>query len=585
MKRSKKSKFMDFLKIKIPIYIVSVFLAVVSVFFGLLPYYMVYRLLIKITEYGDIKTVLIYAVVILLSFTLQILMHSLSTALSHKTAFSILKSVRISITEKMMQMPLGYKQIKGSGYFHSMLIDSIERLEYPLAHAIPETTSNVLIPLCIIGMIFMADWRVGVSVLLPTAITLIFYLPMYFGIMNEFADTYYKALQNMNGRVIEYIRGNKEIKIFRKEDEAFSEYEKAINQYERATLKLYNRMYFAVSPSFVILSSLLSAVLTVGGVLYCKGILTAELYIFSMLVSVGIGNSLLKFTEFMDNFYHIKNGARIIDEVLAAPELQEPGENTRVIPNKEIVMHNVSFAYEDVQVLKNVSVVFPENGKTAIVGPSGSGKTTVANLISRFWDMSEGIITIGGIEYRDLSLEQLMKHINYVTQDTFLFNMSLMDNIRLGRPGATDNEVIEAAKKAQCHEFISAMHKGYYTIAGDEGAKLSVGQRQRIVIARAILKDAPILILDEATAYADMENQEKLQRSIGELCKNKTLILIAHRLSTVVDCDQIIVMEKGKVNEVGTHDELLKKSRLYSQMWKIHEKSRKWKIKGEESLC
>lgn len=587
MEQFRKKRFADFVKQQAPAYFVSVFLAIVGVFFGLLPYDMVYRMLISISEAGDVRAVFIYAALILLSFALQILMHSLSTAISHKTAFSILEKVRLSIMEKMMRMPLGYTQAKGSGFFHNMLVDSIERLEFPLAHAIPETTSNVLLPLGIIGLLFAADWRMGLSVLVPASLTLIFYLPMYVGIMNEFADTYYKMLEKMDGRVIEYIRGNKEIKIFGREDAAFSKYEASIDDYETATLKLYNRMHFAVSPATVILSSLLVGVLCVGGLLYCKGELPAYLYLFSMLISMGIGNSLLKFAEFMDNFYHIRNGARLINEVLSAPELREPDKELNEIPDNEIILQRVSFAYEETQVLKDISLVFPEKTKTAIVGPSGSGKTTIANLISRFWDIDEGRIMIGGIEYQNLSLAQLMQRVNYVTQDTFLFNLSIMENIRLGKPDADDPEIIEAAKKAQCHEFILALEKGYETVVGDEGSKLSGGQRQRIIIARAILRNAPVLILDEATAYTDMENQQKLQRSLQELCKDKTLILIAHRLSTVTDCDQIIVMQNGKADAVGTHEELLKKSPLYLQMWETHEKSRNWKLQksSEASLC
>lgn len=466
MEQSRKTEFMEFVRLQIPTYIISVFLAIVGVFFGLLPYYMAYRLLIDISKSAETNTVLMYAVFILISFALQILMHSFSTAISHKTAFSILQNVRLSITEKMLRMPLGYSRSKGSGYFHNMLIDSMERLEYPLAHAIPETTSNVLLPLCVIGLLFFTDWRMGLAVLLPATLTLAFYLPMYIGIMNEFANTYYKKLENMDGRVIEYIRGNKEIKIFGREKEAFSEYEESIKQYETATLKLYNRMYFVASPATVILSSLLVSVLCVGGFLYYRGDLSAHLYLFSMLVSIGIGISLLKFTEFMDNFYHIKNGARLINEVLSAPELQEPDHRKNEIFNKEIVFQNVSFSYEETKVLKNISFVLPEKTKTAIVGPSGSGKTTIANLIARFWDVEEGDITIGGISYKDLSLEQLMQQINYVTQDTFLFNMSIKDNIRLGKPDATDDEVIGAAQKAQCHEFISSLKKGYDTEVG-----------------------------------------------------------------------------------------------------------------------
>ncbi|MGP1530383.1 MAG: ABC transporter transmembrane domain-containing protein, partial [Treponema sp.] len=258
-------RFKDFVKEHIPVYSVSVALAIASVFFGLLPYYAVYRLLLRIVQGCNGRTVLWYALLILLSLALEILMHCLSTALSHKTAFSILKKVRLSITEKMMRIPLGYMQAKGSGCFHSLLIDSLEHLEYPLAHAIPETTSNVLLPVSIIALLFSFDWRMGLSVLIPAALTLLFYLPMYIGIMNEFAATYYTMLENMNGRVIEYIRGNKEIKIFGREDAALSQYETSIDKYKTATLRLYNRMYVAASPSIVLLSSLLASVLSVGG--------------------------------------------------------------------------------------------------------------------------------------------------------------------------------------------------------------------------------------------------------------------------------------------------------------------------------
>ena len=284
----------------------------------------------------------------------------------------------------------------------------------------------------------------------------------------------------------------------------------------------------------------------------------------------------------MDNFYYIKNGERLIDEVLSAPELQEPDTAARSIPSNEIALQHVSFAYEDVQVLHDISLVFPEKTKTAIVGPSGSGKTTVANLIARFWDVREGSLTIGGVAYRDISLDELMRRVSYVTQDTFLFNMSILENIRLGNPDASDEEVIEAAKKAYCHEFICALENGYDTMAGDDGAKLSGGQRQRIIIARAMLRNAPVLILDEATAYADMENQQKIQKSLEQLCKDKTLILIAHRLSTVTGCDQIIVMNNGTVAATGTHNELLKTSPLYAKLWDTHEQSRNWKLEREK---
>ena len=563
-----RKRFGDFLKPYAGKYVASVSLAIAGVFFGLVPYYIAYRLLIGLPAGYSYRELLVGTVLILVFFVLQLLTHNASTAISHKTAFRILEQVRGAITDKMLRLPLGELQAKGSGHFHHMLIDGTERLEYPLAHAIPETTSSVLLPLGIVSLLFAVDWRMALSVLLPAALTLLAYLPMYIGIMNEFANTYYTSLERMNGQIIEYIRGNKEIRIFGQEEKSYGRYTEAIRTYESSTLKLYHRMHIVAAPATVILSSILVAVLCTGGALYAQGQLSGYIFLLSVLLSVGIGASLLKFTEFMDNFYHLKNGKRLINSLLSAPELRDGAQEA--LENNRIELRNVSFAYEKEPVLRDVSLVFEEKQKVSIVGPSGAGKTTVANLLARFWDVTGGSITLGGVDYHDLSLSALMSKISYVTQDTFLFNLSVMENIRLGDPAASDAQVMQAARQAQCAEFIEALDDGYHTVVGNDGARLSAGQRQRIVIARAILKNTPILILDEATAYADMENQQKIQASLQALCQDKTLIIIAHRLTTVTGCDQIVVLEDGKVNAVGTHEELLGSCVLYQNMWNFH---------------
>lgn len=563
-----RKRFGDFLKPYVGKYVASVSLAIAGVFFGLVPYYIAYRLLIGLPAGYSYRELLVGTVLILVFFVLQLLTHNASTAISHKTAFRFLEQVRGALTDKMLRLPLGELQAKGSGHFHHMLIDGTERLEYPLAHAIPETTSSVLLPLGIVSLLFAVDWRMALSVLLPAALTLLAYLPMYIGIMNEFANTYYTSLERMNGQIIEYIRGNKEIRIFGQEEKSYGRYTEAIRTYESSTLTLYHRMHIVAAPATVILSSILVAVLCTGGALYAQGQLSGYIFLLSVLLSVGIGASLLKFTEFMDNFYHLKNGKRLINSLLSAPELRDGAQEA--LENNRIELRNVSFAYEKEPVLRDVSLVFEEKQKVAIVGPSGAGKTTVANLLARFWDVTGGSITLGGVDYRDLSLSALMSKISYVTQDTFLFNLSVMENIRLGDPTASDAQVMQAARQAQCAEFIEALDDGYHTVVGNDGARLSAGQRQRIVIARAILKNTPILILDEATAYADMENQQKIQASLQALCQDKTLIIIAHRLTTVTGCDQIVVLEDGKVNAVGTHEELLGSCVLYQNMWNFH---------------
>ena len=566
MYKNSERRFVDFLKPYTTSYIGSVLLAIASVFWGLAPYYILYRLLTGLMSGFTYKDMIMGTLFILAAFVLQLICHGLSTAVSHKTAFRILGEIRVAITNKMLRMPLGYMQLHGTGHFQHMLIDGTERLEFPLAHAIPETTSNVLIPVGIIVSLFFVDWRMALAVMVPAILTLIFYLPMYIGIMNEFANTYYSALERMNDRVVEYIRGNKEIKIFGQEKRAYSKYEEAIRNYKKSTLRLYNKMHIVSAPALVLLSSITVSVLCVGGYLYVYRGLSGQIFLFSVLLSVGLGSSLLKFTEFMDNFYHIRNGKHLIDGILSASELKEIASG-ETISNNKIELSNVSFAYGKETVLHDISLTIEENTKVAIVGPSGSGKTTIANLLARFWDVTDGCITIGGVDYKNLPLSELMSKISYVTQDTFLFNMSIMENIRLGNPAATDEEVKIAAKNAQCSDFIEKFEQGYDTVIGNAGAKLSGGQRQRIVIARAILKNAPILILDEATAYTDMENQNKIQNSLMALCKNKTLIVIAHRLPTVTDCDKIIVLDAGKLDSVGKHEELIETSALYKKMW------------------
>ena len=559
-------------------YIASVTLAVCGVFFGLVPYVAIYRLLVRMAQAQCTeRDVVFYAAFILLSLVLQILFHTFSTTISHKTAFSILEQLKVTITQKIMRTPLGYTQGKGGGYFKDMLIEQIERLEYPLAHAIPETTSGVLLPVAIMVFLFFVDWRIALAALIPAAGTLLFYLPMYIGIMNEFAGTYYHKLAAMNGRVIEYITGIKEIKIFGRANDAYGKYEASIEEYRSSTLRLYKKMYSATSPALILLSSILVSVLCIGGLLYCTGGISAFLFLFTIIISIGIGAPLLKFTEFMDNFYHIKNGMRLIREAMSAPELPQ-AETGRAAFGHEIVFHDVGFSYERKTVLEHISLVFREHQKTALVGPSGAGKTTVANLIARFWDVNSGSITLGNVDYRDIPLNQLMENINYVTQDPFLFNMSIRENILVGKPDASEEEIISAAQAAQCDEFIRELEHGYDTVAGDAGMKLSGGQRQRIIIARAILRNAPVLILDEATAFADMENQQKIQASLNALCRDKCLILIAHRLSTVVDCDQIVVINDGKVDSTGTHEKLLEISALYRNMWNAYCESTNWSI-------
>ncbi len=579
---SEKNKDLkSFMKPRIIPITACILVAVLGVIFGVLSYIAVYKLLMLFyNAEATTKRIINYVLFIFCSLIFQLIFHYVSTAISHKTAFSILEDVRIAITEKMMRIPLGVVQTKGSGYFRNLLIDEIERMEYPFAHALPEVISGVLLPIVVMIMMFFVDIRMALAIVIPVGAVLVLYFPLYTGIMNDFQAVYYTSIEDMNAKVIEYVKGIREIKIFGRNDDAYTKFEQSIDNYQNSVLRLYNKMYYVSSPAYVLLSSILVSVLCVGGLLFTHEKLSFEVFLFTIFVTLGIGTPILKFTEFMDNIFHIKNGNRLVKDVLETPELTQ-SENGTAPDKYEITFDNVSFAYEDKTVLDNISLSFPENKRTAIVGPSGSGKSTIANLISRFWEAGEGSMRMGGVDYKNISLDNLMENINYVTQDTFLFNISIKDNIRIGNPKASDDEVIKAAKTALCDEFIRELENGYDTKVGDTGSKLSAGQRQRIAVARAILRNSPILILDEATAFTDMENQSKLQQSLAELCRNKTLIIIAHRLSTIKNCDQIIVVNDGKVESTGTHDHLLKTSKLYRKMWQIYEESTAWTVGGK----
>ena len=579
---SEKNKDLkSFMKPRIIPITACILVAVLGVIFGVLSYIAVYKLLMLFyNAEATTKRIINYVLFIFCSLIFQLIFHYVSTAISHKTAFSILEDVRIAITEKMMRIPLGVVQTKGSGYFRNLLIDEIERMEYPFAHALPEVISGVLLPIVVMIMMFFVDIRMALAIVIPVGAVLVLYFPLYTGIMNDFQAVYYTSIEDMNAKVIEYVKGIRELKIFGRNDDAYTKFEQSIDNYQNSVLRLYNKMYYVSSPAYVLLSSILVSVLCVGGLLFTHEKLSFEVFLFTIFVTLGIGTPILKFTEFMDNIFHIKNGNRLVKDVLETPELTQ-SENGTAPDKYEITFDNVSFAYEDKTVLDNISLSFPENKRTAIVGPSGSGKSTIANLISRFWEAGEGSMRMGGVDYKNISLDNLMENINYVTQDTFLFNISIKDNIRIGNPKASDDEVIKAAKTALCDEFIRELENGYDTKVGDTGSKLSAGQRQRIAVARAILRNSPILILDEATAFTDMENQSKLQQSLAELCRNKTLIIIAHRLSTIKNCDQIIVVNDGKVESTGTHDHLLKTSKLYRKMWQIYEESTAWTVGGK----
>ena len=400
--------------------------------------------------------------------------------------------------------------------------------------------------------------------------------------MNEKYDAYMNANNHMNSTIVEYIEGIEVIKTFNQSETSYKKFTDSIRDFEKLTLNWFKSTWLGGNLMTAIMPTTLLGVLPVGLILYKSGSLEPEEIVLAIILSMALVGPIMGLTTYLNSLKMIKYAARSLDEVLEEKELQDTKES-RKPDSFGIEFDNVSFAYheDDPKVLDRLSFEVKSGKFTALIGPSGGGKSTVARLISRFWDVTDGSVKVGGINIKDISTADLSHYISYVAQDNYLFNCSLKENIRLGNPQASDEEVYAASKAAMCHDFIEKMDDGYDTQAGTAGNKLSGGEKQRIAIARMILRNAPIVVLDEATAYTDPENEEKIQTAISNLTKGKTLIVIAHRLSTIAHADNIIILNNGQINAQGTHEELLKNSKLYQSMWNAHIGAKNRALEGE----
>ena len=442
----------------------------------------------------------------------------------------------------------------------------------PLAHIIPEMTANLLVPVALVVYLFVLDWRMALASLATIPLGMLCYMAQ----MKEYPKKYAAVMQankHMNATTVEYVGGIEVIKAFNQSAASYEKFTDAVRQNTRLMLEWMKSTQGYSALMMTLWPAVLIAVLPVGCLLYQNGSLSASDFITIAILSLGIIGPLVAAVFLTDDFSKIATITGEIAAVLEEPELDRPKAQKK-LEGHDISLRDVHFAYKDVQVLNGVSLDIKAGMRTALVGPSGSGKSTIAKLIASYWDVSSGRITIGGIDVKTLPPEQVMDLIGYVSQDNFLFNVSVRENIRMGRPEATDEDVEAVAKAAGCHDFIMSLTHGYDTIVGGAGGHLSGGERQRVAIARAMMKNAPIVILDEATSYTDPENEAILQESIGRLTRGKTLIVIAHRLSTITEADQIAVVDDGRIVAVGKHAELVQCCPLYAQMWAAHTRSR-----------
>ena len=551
-------------------YIKSVFFALIGVAFSLAPYFVIVELVEGLMSGNrDFSFYLGKSLIMALLWTGRVLFHSLSTGRSHAATFAVLGEIRKRCTEKLSRMPLGAVQEQSSGALKSTIIERIDSMETTLAHIVPEFTANLLIPLCILLYIFSLDWRMGLAELLTLPIGLVSFAVMMGG-SQKFYEHAVEATKTLNNTSVEYIGGIQVIKVFGKTKSGYARFVR--DAYEAANSYISWMRYYILPMTFslAIMPATLLPVLPIGGLLARGGTLSSSHFVMIIILSVGLVTPLITLMSYGDDIQTMGTIMGEVRTLLEAPEMERPKEGDSPEKN-DLALRDVRFSYKDKEVLHGISMEIPAGSFVALVGPSGSGKSTIARLIASLWDAESGGIFLGGKDIRKIPQEIYAEKFAFVSQDNYLFNMSVRENIRLGSPAATDTEVEEVAKKAGCHDFILSLEKGYDTMVGSSGGHLSGGERQRISIARAMLKAAPIVILDEATAYTDPENEALIQRSVSKLTEGKTLIVIAHRLSTIIDADKIFVIEDGRIHDSGTHEELLSRGGLYSAMWKAHE--------------
>ena len=555
-------------------YIASVCLAAAGAAFQILPFLVMARIIGKLLAGNrELAGYLVDCAVMAAFWLLRVLLHSLSTAQSHKATFAVLGSIRKQGLAKLARMPLGDVQARGSGELKNILVERVDSIEPTLAHVIPEMSSNAAVVLATFIYLLVLDWRMALASLITFPLGMLFFMLMMAGYNKNYARTV-AATNTLNDTAVEYIGGIEVIKVFGKAKSSYEKFVAAARECARSYIDWMNRSNFYFTFAMNIMPATLLTVLPIGGLLMKSGTLTPEKFVLIVILSMGLITPIIGCMKFTDDLARVGTVIGQITDILTARELPRPETDARTIQNSTVELRDVHFGYGETEVLHGINLTFREGTVNALVGPSGSGKSTIAKLIASFWDVDGGAISVGGVDIRELSAEHYHKLVAYVAQDNFLFDDTVRENIRMGRPDATDAEVEQAARDCGCYDFIMGLENGFDTQAGSGGGHLSGGEKQRISIARAMLKNAPIVILDEATAYTDPENEAVLQESVARLVRGKTLIVIAHRLSTIVDADQIAVVNDGSIAATGTQAELLRTCPLYRTLWEAHIASR-----------
>lgn len=564
--------------------VASVILAIISSAGGFLPYVAIYQVIgLYARDRLSFESAFPWLVFAAIAMMANVAFHGISTMLSHFSAYVILEQLRFAVVETLKRAPLGKVYGRSFGTVKTTIVDRIETIERPLAHMIPELTANILIPMAVMAFLILFDWRLAIATF---ASAIIGAFPMM-AAMKDYQqryDNYMATNAEVNSIIVEYVEGIEVVKAFNQSSSSYEKFVEAIKRFQRETQDWFNSTSKRMGLTMSIMPTTLLGVLPLAIALYCLNALMPLEAAMCVVLSLGILGPLAGIAFFRSEIESASSAVKEARELLRIEPL--PDTKTEVsLGSLDIAFENVRFSYEEdgEETIRGISLSVPAGSFCALVGPSGGGKTTLARLLVRFWDIGGGSITMGGVDVRAMSVAQLSNLISFVTQDNFLYNCTLRDNIRAGNPDATDAEVDAAAENAQCGEFVARFEKGLDTPAGEAGKQLSGGERQRIALARAFLKDAPILVLDEATAFTDPESESKIQKAVSRLAQGKTLLVIAHRLSTIKNADQIIVIEQGKVADSGTHGQLLETCDLYQTLWQAHLGAKLWAVSDGSS--
>ena len=548
----------------------AVVLAVIGVVCGMVPYFAAARIIaLLLAGEKALSAYTVWLAAALCGYLLRTVLYNGALSLSHKATFSILKTIRQLLLAKLPKLPLGTVMDTSSGKLKQIIVDQVDRMETTLAHLFPEMTANIAAPVLTLIYLFLLDWRLALLSLVVFPVAFFFMMT----VMGGYAKDYEGAVQatnEMSSTMIEYINGIEVIKAFNQGKKSYARLADKVRANAQYYYDWMRRSQLGMSMAYAFFPAQMLTVLPLGWVFYLHGTLTVETFITVIILSLGMSGPIVAAFNFVDTLAQVGTTVGQVDELLKAEE-QAHGTETVTFADHNVEVKNVSFGYHDGQeILHSVSLSVPQNGMTALVGPSGSGKSTLGKLIAGFWDVKSGSITMGGHDLKDIPLTQLYDQVAYVSQDNYLFDDTVRENIRMGRRGATDAEVEAAAHAAGCDSFLEKLEHGFDTRVGGGGAHLSGGERQRIAIARAMLKDAPVIVLDEATAYIDPENEAVIQQAVAKLVADKTVIVIAHRLSTITGADNIAVVKDGNIAAQGRHEELLESSPLYKEMWQAH---------------